>query len=727
MSAERVRLSDRLVGLKANGSGWTARCPAHDDERNSLSITKADDGKILLHCFVGCTPEAIVAAVGLTLADLFPPKNAPVVRRIVATYDYRDADGTLVYQAVRYEPKDFLQRKPDGAGGWVWKTQGIRKLPYRLPDLQGKEVAWVVEGEKDADALWALGLPGTTNSGGADGWGPSETKQLVKAGVRRVIIIPDNDDKGRQHAERVAKHCRTAGLAVSIVELPDLEKKGQDVSDWLALGHTRADLEALASAVPYVVPRQERAPVAATSGTVDADPCAADYHLTDLGNAEAFVARYSGVVRYDHRRGEWLVWKDHYWEAGATTRVRALGHEHVRAWQREAVQIQDYVRRKEVLDFCLRLERSAAFDNMLKEARVKDPIALRGDEWNQDPWLLGCPNGVVDLRTGERRDGRPDDHITMITSAPYDPTADCPRWWQFLREIFRVGDEPDADLIDFVWKLCGYMLTGVTTEQIVVMCHGRGSNGKSLMLNTLSAVLGGYADSLPAGSLQFKRDEGIPNDLAKLVGRRFVTLIESNDGARFNEARLKSLTGEDRISARFLHGEFFNFTPVAKFVIAVNHKPIVKDDSPAFWRRIRLIPFLQTFSGANRDDNLKAILLSESAGILFWAIQGCLEWQKTGLPKPEAVLEATETYRSDSDQLGDFLSSSCDTQDESATCTAAEAFKAYTLWATEQGLGKLDRLTANGLGRLLGERFRRKVTRTGPVYGGVKVLTSRLW
>lgn len=725
MSAERLRLSERLRGVKVTGSGWSAQCPAHEDEHASLSITKADDGKLLLHCHAGCTPEAIVSSVGMTLADLFPPKTATPVRRVVATYDYTDADGTLVYQSVRYEPKDFLQRKPDGAGGWVWKTQGIRKLPYRLPKLQGLEVLWIVEGEKDADNLWAIGLPATTNSGGADGWGPSETKQIVKAGARRVIVLPDNDDKGRQHAERVAKHCRTAGLAVSIVELPDLDKKGQDVSDWLAMGHTKADLEALASAVPYVVPRQEQAPLASVAGAQPA-PVAETYHRTDLGNAEAFCARYGDRVRYDHRRDEWVVWRDHYWEPGATVLVRAMAHEHVRAWQREAVQIQDYVLRKEVLEFCLRLERSGAFSNMLNEARVRPLVALRGDEWNVDPWLLGCPNGVVDLRTGELRAGRPDDHITMITGVAYDPDADCPRWQQFLSEIFMVGGAPDYELIDFVWKLCGYVLTGITTEQIVIMCHGRGSNGKSLMLNTLSSVLGGYADSLPAGSLQFKKDEGIPNDLAKLVGRRFVTLIESNDGARFNEARLKSLTGEDRISARFLHGEFFNFTPVAKFIIAVNHKPIVKDDSPAFWRRIRLIPFLQTFSGANRDDNLRAILLSESAGILLWAIRGCLEWQEKGLPKPVAVIEATENYQSDSDQLGDFLSSSCDIDDEDGTCTGAEAFKAYTVWANNQGLGKLDRLTSTALGRLMGERFRRIRSRTGTIYGGVRVLTSRL-
>ncbi len=325
------------------------------------------------------------------------------------------------------------------------------------------------------------------------------------------------------------------------------------------------------------------------------------------------------------------------------------------------------------------------------------PIADAGRDWDGDPWVLGAPNGVIDLRTGQLREGRRDDRITMSAGVPYDPRAVCPRWEQFIREIFN----HDEELVTFVQRAAGYSLTGDTSEQCLFLCHGTGANGKSTFLRTLAAVLGDYGHSMPFSTVELHQRAAIPNDLAALVGRRFVTASETNDGTRLNESRIKALTGEDAISARFLHAEFFTFVPVAKFWLAVNHKPVVRDDSYAFWRRIRLIPFLQTFPG---DKTLAAALRAEGKGILSWAVRGCLEWQQEGLPTPAAVSEATAAYQVESDPLQAFLDEAIERAPDCETA-AADLYDAYRRWAEQHGLTERERLTATAFGRKLGERF----------------------
>jgi hypothetical protein len=258
---------------KPAGDGWVARCPAHEDHRASLSLTAGDDGRVLLHCHAGCPVDAIVSALGLTTSDLFASDTRTTTTttkpKIVATYDYEAEHDTLLCQAVRYEPKDFRQRRPDGKGGWVWNMKGVNRVLYLLPDLRGRierpeyrrehnlpDDVFVVEGEKDADRLWRQGLLATTNIGGAGKWRDEYTQQLVAAGVKSVVVLPDNDDPGRQHAEQVAASCHAAGLTVKVVMLPNLPPKG-DVSDWLTReghGQTVESLVSLAEASPVYSP-----------------------------------------------------------------------------------------------------------------------------------------------------------------------------------------------------------------------------------------------------------------------------------------------------------------------------------------------------------------------------------------------------------------------------------------------------------------------------------------
>ncbi len=245
MSLEEVRA--RLEGLKSAAGGWIAKCPAHEDRKASLTLASGDDGRALLCCQAGCKTEDVVAAVGLTMADLFPPKDEPPAKsRIASTYDYRDERGALLFQAVRFEPKDFRQRRPDG-GGWAWSIAGVRRVLYRLPELlKSTDVVYVPEGEKDVDALRARGLTATCNVGGAGKWRAEDSQHLRG---RRVVVLPDNDEPGAKHAEKVRAMLAGVASAVAVVLLPGLPAKG-DVSDWLAAGGTVEALQALAPREP---------------------------------------------------------------------------------------------------------------------------------------------------------------------------------------------------------------------------------------------------------------------------------------------------------------------------------------------------------------------------------------------------------------------------------------------------------------------------------------------
>jgi putative DNA primase/helicase len=352
----------------------------------------------------------------------------------------------------------------------------------------------------------------------------------------------------------------------------------------------------------------------------------------------------------------------------------------------------------------------ARLDAVLALARCLEPLADDGRGWDADPWLLGTPTGVVNLKTGEHRNGRPDDRILLQAGVGFDPDARCPRWEQAIHEWF-----PDSELADFVWMALGYSITGITTEQVLFAAHNGGAGGTSTMLGAVRHVLGNYAYDMPFSAIELQQRAAIPNDLAALDGRRFILASETNDGTRLNEARVKSLTGGDACTARFLHGEFFTFQPVGKLWLAFNHKPIVRDDSFGFWRRVRLIPFVKTFQP---DPTLAMMLRAEAEGILTWLVRGCLEWQERGLCAPPVVSDATAEYRADSDHFGRFLSEATDTDGDSVV-SATDLYAHYQTWADQHSYGPRERLTVTGFGRKAGERLRRIRSRTGMVYVGI--------
>lgn len=405
--------------------------------------------------------------------------------------------------------------------------------------------------------------------------------------------------------------------------------------------------------------------------------------LTDAGNAEAFTWLFGEDLRYDFRQRRWLAWDTQRWAPDSDGHIDRLSLRAIRARQHAALNIEDQDRRLKSIKWAVSSENQGRLSATNNLARSMKPIADKGDKWDGDPWLLGCDNGVIDLRTGNFRAGRREDAITMSTGINFDPDARPRRFERFLSEVF----DRDEELIAFIQRAAGYSLTADTREQCMLLCHGSGANGKSVLLNTLRSILGDYALNTPFSTFEHIRDtsgNAPTNDIAPLSTARLVTASETNEARRLNEARVKAITGGDPITARYLYGEFFTYQPGFKVWLAMNHRPDVRGTDDGIWRRLLLIPFNVSFKG-REDKTLDSTLKNERAGILAWAVQGCLQWQTSGWNPPPIVQQATEAYRQESDVIGQFLTE-CTIRDEGKTVKAGQLYAAYQTWCTENGI-----------------------------------------
>lgn len=401
---------------------------------------------------------------------------------------------------------------------------------------------------------------------------------------------------------------------------------------------------------------------------------------TDAGNAEWFARLYKERVRYDHLQKRWLIWnlKRRRWQQDSQGQVRRLQTRAARHRLRAAASISDKDEKQCEVSWAMQSENKNRIDSALSLAQGEPPISDSGLGWDSEPWLLGVANGIVNLRTGELREGRPEDHISRYSAIRFDPEARSPRFEQFIREIFA----DDCQLIAFMARAIGYTLTGLTNEQCLFCCYGSGANGKSTLFRVLHVIFGDYASNLPFTAFESKGRSNIPNDLTMLVGRRFVTASETREGVRLNEQRIKALTGEDPITARRLYHEHFTFDPTFKLWLAFNHKPVIADDSEGMWRRIKLVPFTQEFQGDMKDDRLFDKLKAEAPGILAWAVRACAEWQRQGLGAADAVVSATASYRDESDHVSQFLDECC-TIKADASVPVRALRSTYEQWTDE--------------------------------------------
>ncbi len=428
--------------------------------------------------------------------------------------------------------------------------------------------------------------------------------------------------------------------------------------------------------------------------------------LAELDAARYFARLYGDQVRYCAKAGGWLVWDGRRWKLDDDGSICRLAGQCTDRIADSANGIDDLDERKKLLSFAIALRKRRGIENVVALAASLEGIAIGNPErFDADQWLLNVENGTIDLRTGELRTHDRNDLITKLVDIRYDPKAQCARWEQFLDEIFA----GDADTIDFVQRATGYSLTGCTREHAFLVLYGSGANGKSSLLGTIGQVLGDYGLSAAPETFVDRQAGSATNDLARLRGMRFVSAIETSEGRALAESFVKAVTGGDRISARFLYTEFFDFEPAFKLWLGTNHKPVIKGGDEGIWRRVRLVPFEQRFEGEHCDPDLRVKLDAELPGILAWAVRGCLEWQQRGLKPPASVTDATAAYRSEMDSFAGFLDERCGIEAD-AHVSAGELYSAYRSWA--EGVGEKP-LSQKWLSIRLAERGFKNVRQTG--------------
>ena len=440
-----------------------------------------------------------------------------------------------------------------------------------------------------------------------------------------------------------------------------------------------------------------------------------NYHLTDMGNAQFFADLHGENVKHCTIWNKWIAWDGKRWDVDKTAAVYRLAKKTVAELYKRAGDIEEQKAREALARHALASENENRINAMINLAESEPNIAVQPDIFDKDPWLLNVKNGTIDLRTGELKPHDRADFITKLVPIEYRPETETPLWRAFLNRIM----DGNNDLIRFLQKAAGYSLTGLTNERCLFICYGTGANGKSVFLGTLLKIAGEYAKQVPK-ELLIKRRYGNehPTVIADLLGVRLATTIETEKDNIFAESQVKWLTGGDRITARFMRGDYFQFNPTHKILMATNHKPIIRGTDNAIWDRIRLIPFNVTIPPEEQDKNLAEKLEAELPGILAWAVEGCLLWQREGLCPPPEVTKATEKYREEMDILADFFVDCCIIGPEH-TEKNTDLYKTYCRWCEEQGEKPASQRTFS---QSLQERgYRNERTRNGRIWRGLRL------
>jgi putative DNA primase/helicase len=424
------------------------------------------------------------------------------------------------------------------------------------------------------------------------------------------------------------------------------------------------------------------------------DPC------TDLANAIRLARNFGEQLAYVPGLG-WMVF-DSVWrpnELGARRFAARIGKlvatETTEASKKMEKAKSDAEREKfkkqrdGLIKWAKCSENAGKMDATLRVAETL--LKLEHRSLDADPHLLGCNNGVVDLRTGELRVLQQSDFITQSTGIDFNPGATAPTFNRFLSEVF----QGDAELIQWWSVLCGYAATACVSEHILPVAFGNGSNGKSTLLGIMQRVLGSYAQSAAPGLLIASKGDRHPTELMDLRGARLVVASESGDGGRLNEEGVKLMTGGDKIKARGMRQDFVEFAPTFKLVLQTNHKPVISGSDNGIWRRMRLVPFLATFEGAGKDPTLPMKLQAEAPGILAWIVRGAREWFANGFPQCAAIDLASAEYKTESDTLGTFFDDECLLAPQHSV-NSAELYARYKAWAIENGLGIMSKRTLAG-------------------------------
>ena len=420
--------------------------------------------------------------------------------------------------------------------------------------------------------------------------------------------------------------------------------------------------------------------------------------MTDLGNVNRLVTLYGEDLRYIRRIKAWLNWDGTRFVENDSLNVLSASKLTVESILGELskIPVED---RERTFKWAMNSQSSMRIKAMMELASSDRRLAIFPEQLDSDPYLLGVRNGVVDLRNGELLQAIRDQLITKQASVSYVLGAECPGWLEFLDEIM-LGD---MEMVSYLQRVMGYCLTGDISEQCMFVEWGNGNNGKSVMNDVVMNILGDYGRTVPPETfLVSSGSDRVPNDLAGLKGVRFVMCSEPEDSRALKEGLVKSATGGDKIPARFLFKEWFEFYPQFKLALVTNHKPRIKGDDVGIWRRIRLIGFEYSVPAEKRDKHLVKALLEERDGIFQWLLEGCLTWQRYGLNEPGSVLKATNEYRNEEDLVRCWFLDNCKKIESSDEIESRKLYANYRAWMMSEGAGNWT-MTHNKFGKRLRE------------------------
>lgn len=635
------RLIDRLEKVKPTGANkWLALCPNHDDKNPSLAVT-ALDGKTLVHCFAGCQPADIVAALNLTMSDLWDSPRE---------LDYRYDNGRTVHRKYRADgsksfPQSNTEHPPE-----LYKLTAVRAAV-----AAGRDV-YLCEGEEDVRALESLGVTATTAPQGAGNWAKVDYTPLK--GASDVYVLADNDEAGLKRAAGLSAHLPSIGVQFAGVLTA---QSGNDAADHVAAGYGLGDFIPI-SAEP-ITPQDSVAEVApeywADKGLRSHQRIAA--RLAQYGAGNALYVNGAGWHHWDGTR-----WAPDQREANVNRLVTELLK---KCWQ-EAIS-------DPMLAADVKASMTATGTAGVLSLASRQLFAAEVDS---DPWLLNCKNGTLDLHALELRPHNPDDFITKITAASYEPIATSETWEAFLESSL-----PETNIRSFLQRFAGMALVGRVLEHVLVIGTGSGRNGKGILSGALSHALGDYAvtasnDLLVAGRYGHKSAGELAAQMV-LRGARWAVMSELNKGDKLDESTMKTLTGGDTITAKLMGQNFVEFRPAHTFFMLTNDLPSIDANAKAAWARLRVVPFDVSFEG-REDTTLEERLELEVNAVLAWAVEGLRNYHQEGLNAPPAVIARTNEYRADNDPLRRFIAEECVT-DRRARVMKTVFADAYQKWAFE--------------------------------------------
>lgn len=697
---------------KRYGNKSQCQCPAHDDKHASLTITKGRKCT-LFYCHAGCTVDEILNAAGLEKKDTFydveprsPNWKAYVEgreqRRIESVYNYFSINGSYAFTKIRLEGKKIIYGKLQNDRFTYGLGHDVGRKSYKAiyGSLQAinKAIAenrpiFIPEGEKDADTLIKQGYTAFAY-GGVNDW-QSDFATLVQGAD--VYILADNDEAGKRVAETIQNDIKAVAKSSKIiVPMPDIPKA--DITDYFSAGHSKQEFEKMLQQEQSTVKVTVRECTAVHSTPIEPqkrqdsrleqvlkDLHAERYETSDKGFGRLFADVFKDKHRYNPSRKDFMRydgkrWVDDIEGLGARASAKVLSD----ALVRYAVNVDTegkYL--KAVAALCNIRNRN----NMLQDS--KDVYFFSNEQLDVNDYLLNVQNGTLDLSGNEPvfLSHSPDMLLSKICNAEYDPAADCREWKKFLMEIM----QGDKEKISYLQKIAGLSLTGCTQEETCFILYGSTTrNGKSTFCETLIYLLGDYALTMKPESLAVKQNldsRQASGDIARLAGCRFCNASEPPKRMLFDTALLKSLLGRDSITARHLHQREFSFIPKFKLVINTNYLPTITDDTVFSSGRINVISFDRHFEPQEQDKDLKNRLRDkqELSGILNWCIEGLQLYRKEGLKPPVAVQTATDTYRTDSDKIGNFINE-CLTK-TGQNSKAKDIYEVYSKWCEENGFG----------------------------------------